>query len=619
MIQWALAAILWVTLAITQPAAARQEVQDHEYLPIFEQIRSAFSNTNIGLSSDSSALVAGLSIGDDSALSSSTALAMQTVGLSHLTAVSGANCAIVIALAYLLLKKLALNRWMRAAAASAVLVAYVMLVGPEPSVLRSSFMATVVLVVVAAGRASAAASALALAVLLLLIISPQLATNAGFALSVFATLGILVLAPRIHQLLSERIPSWLSLPVAVSLSAQVACWPILLQIQDGVSTYSLMANLVAEPFVAPVTILGLIACLVAVPLPALASLIAWVASFFAWPIAWIANALNELPVNTLSWPKGLLGTGLAVGVVLAIVAALLAENHRKRLISAGTLLIVAAVFIGTNTSSVIRSGTWMKSDWDIVNCDVGQGDAMLIRSGGAVALIDVGKHDRAIDDCLTALKIEIIDLLVLTHYDIDHVGGLAGAIGGRQVGVALLTEFEDIRPAKSASIDLLKGHGIATTTAHTGLTGQLGAVSWRVLTPNAGAREAEDSNDASTTMLFEGSEFRLLATADLGERGQMRLSRVLGDWVGDQRPLILKVSHHGSADQYPELIEYLKPTLSVISVGASNSYGHPTDRTIRLLQRVGSAILRTDELGSIAIDTFQASASQISFEIEASG
>jgi competence protein ComEC len=105
-------------------------------------------------------------------------------------------------------------------------------------------------------------------------------------------------------------------------------------------------------------------------------------------------------------------------------------------------------------------------------------------------------------------------------------------------------------------------------------------------------------------MFFEFDGFNLLAMADLGERGQMRIASNVDQWFeGESKtePLLLKVAHHGSADQYAELLEYLRPNVSLLSVGKANGYGHPTAKTLALLARTNSLICRTDELGSLTI------------------
>ena len=136
------------------------------------------------------------------------------------------------------------------------------------------------------------------------------------------------------------------------------------------------------------------------------------------------------------------------------------------------------------------------------------------------------------------------------------------------------------------------------------MVGTIGEATWRVLSPSRTAAEAEDSNDGSITMLFKFSDFTLLTLADLGEKGQMRLAADLRTWYDqftEKHDLVMKVSHHGSADQYAELVEFLHPAVSLISVGANNGYGHPTQRTLRLLAATRSLICRTDLLGAIAI------------------
>jgi competence protein ComEC len=188
----------------------------------------------------------------------------------------------------------------------------------------------------------------------------------------------------------------------------------------------------------------------------------------------------------------------------------------------------------------------------------------------------------------------------------DHIGGLRGALRGREVGVALVSPFKDERWGATDTFELLGRAKVSVLPVERGMSGNLGAIAWQVLGPNRNAAEAEDSNDASVVMLWKALEFNLLTMADVGEKGQMRLARDKAWWGDpdlDAVPLILKVAHHGSADQFGELIEEIDPDLSLISAGKNNSYGHPTQRTLTLLQSTGSAIYRTDQIGAIAVAT----------------
>jgi competence protein ComEC len=236
-------------------------------------------------------------------------------------------------------------------------------------------------------------------------------------------------------------------------------------------------------------------------------------------------------------------------------------------------------------------------------CDVGQGDAMVLQSAGQVAVIDVGREPDAVDACLDRIGVRHIDLLVLTHFDMDHVGGITGAIDGRTVDIVLETPWPDTRPTVGFINRTLNEKRARVVFAQSGLSGHLGSLNWRVLSPSKTASEAEDSNDGSVILSFESKDYNLLALADLGERGQMRLVEQNPDLVRElsRKPMIVKVAHHGSADIYPELYEALKPTVALIGVGIENGYGHPTKRALEALSTAETKIFRTDRDGSIAV------------------
>lgn len=567
-------------------------------------LRKSYLLEAAGVSKNSVGLVAGLAIGDTSLIDDELLEQMRTVSLTHLTAVSGANCAIVIGLVYLVLARLRASRWLRTGLSLAALVGYVAIVGPQPSVLRAAFMSSVVLVAMSLGRRATASSALGLAVLALLIADPWLARDYGFALSAFATAGILLLAPEIYSRLKVHLPKWLALGLSVTIAAQLMCLPVLLQLQAGLSTYSVLANLLAEPLVAPVTVLGILACLVAWFAPWLAFGLSWLASLGTWWISSVAAELSSLPFTTISWVDGWMGSLLAVVAVIASLLWLRAEPAGLKSIGALTLLTILSVTIGSSGASIVKSAAWPDRNWSVVACDVGQGDAMVIRSQNQIAVIDVGRDRKLIDACLTRLGIERIDLLVLTHFDLDHVGGLPGAIEGRQVNQALISPFIDERWGASVSKLELEKSGAVSSYGQIGVNGSLGQFRWQVLSPQSGAAGAEDSNDASIVILWQSPQLNLLTMADLGERGQMRMAADSDVWLGqglDAVPMVLKVSHHGSADQYPELIEELGADLALVSVGSDNSYGHPTLKTLTLLERVGAKVFRTDQSGDLAV------------------
>ena len=611
----AIAAIYWAALWIFAPAGASSQLKlNYPKIEFIETLRGAFLFRAQGITPDSKALVAGLAIGERELLSPEVAEQMRTLSLTHLVAVSGANLAIIMGVVYLITAGLGLARNNRFVIALAIMVCYVLVVGPESSVLRAATMATFVAVGLWLGRGSKPILSLAWAVIFLLAIDPGLATDFGFALSALATLGLLTIAKPIYLWLSTKMPKLIAMGIAASFSAQLVTTPVLLMLQPSIPVYSVLANLVVEPVVAPVTILGIIALVLALPLPPISSAISFLASLGTWWITFVAEHISTWPAARVHFVAGPIGVALAI-LLVAFALAL----YSKRLTEFRSSLTVG--LIGTLSLAVFWSATdqlrysVFAGQWDVVNCDVDQGDALVIRSAGYIAVVDVGRDPELISRCLDVLEVKTIDLLVITHFDADHAGGIRGALEGRSVDVALISGFEDDRPLVSLVRAELEKKDARILEGFAGMSGELGDLSWRVLAPSAGAKEAKDSNDASVIIGFQSAKYSVLALADLGESGQNRLLRKSGAALDTLRsvPMILKVAHHGSSDQSAELFRFLSAEISVFSVG-QNPYGHPTDSAISLARNFSHNLVRTDELGSIAF-----SFENQSWEISAAG
>jgi competence protein ComEC len=569
---------------------------------ILNALRANYVASLSGLTPDSKTLVAGLAIGEISALSPELEEQMRIVSLTHLVAVSGSNCAIVVGMVYLIAVSLRFGRAGRTVISLAALGLYVLLIGPDPSVLRAGVMAASVIVMIALGRRTWALNALAIAAIILLVADPWLAVEFGFGLSVLATAGILLLAPAMAEKLSSRMPVPLALGLSVTLAAQLFCLPLLMQLQPGLPTYSVIANLLAGPMVAPVTVLGMIALVLTPVAPPLVSMVSWVASLGTWVIEAVAIFFSGLPVAYFPWATGWPATILSVLLIFAVAAWLRSDSVRIKQLGIGALVVVAVATISVPAASEILPKSWPLRNWTLVACDVGQGDAFVIQSQGRTAVIDVGSDDELINRCLAELKVSRIDLLVLSHFDFDHVGGIRGAIENRTVSTSIISGFPDDRPATKEALDLLAKRKARLITAEPTISGKLGEFAWRILAPSKEATEAKDSNDASVVMIFSSPDYDLLLLGDLGEAGQQRIKNsATGILSRSDKPLILKVSHHGSNDQSAALHESLRPELAVISVGEQNGYGHPGKQLLDLLGRSGSQVLRTDQHGSLAI------------------
>lgn len=271
------------------------------------------------LDADARGLLPGMVTGDTSGLDEQLEAAMKTVGLTHLTAVSGANCSLILGALLLAARSVRLARIPAAACALAGLGMFVLMVGPDASVLRASLMGAIALASLAGGRAGRGLSFMCLAVIALLLIDPALGTSFGFLLSVLATLGIIVLGRHIMDWVPRSVPRWAAAGIAVPLSAQLLCGPVIVVLQPQFSTYSLLANMLVAPLVAPVTILGTAAVPLVALVPWLATALIGTAGIFSAGVAAIARFTAGLPGAAPPWPEG--PFGLLTMVLFSVLTA----------------------------------------------------------------------------------------------------------------------------------------------------------------------------------------------------------------------------------------------------------------------------------------------------------
>ena len=564
------------------------------YLDWANGLRSNFADAAAEFPGNGADLLPGLAIGDTAAVTQQLDAAMKSSSLSHLTAVSGSNCAIVVGLIVLLGKQLGVSRTKRVVAAMIALLAFVVLVTPQASVLRAAVMAAIVLVALASGRPVSGLPVMSLAVIVLLATDPWLARDYGFALSVLATGGLILLARPLASLLARKLPLSLATVIAVPLAAQLCCQPVLILLQPSLPTYGVIANVLAEPAAPAATVLGLAACLTVPWLPWLGHALTALAWLPASWIAAVATFFAGLPFGAITWPGGVTGLGL-LAVVTALGILALFAHGRPRVLAGLAVGAVLVLLIGSAAGGRIGVLLDRPADWQIAMCDVGQGDATLVRSAGLVALIDTGPLPAPLSACLADLGIGHIDLLILSHYDLDHVGGtdaVVGRVTAALVGPSSGTDDDRL-------VNELREGGAAITDAGKGMAGTLGDLRWNVLWPRVPLRGVEPGNDASVTVEF-GCPSGCLSSLYLGDLGE-HPQQLVQAASPIPRVDVVKVAHHGSADQWSGTYERTKSAVGIIGVGADNDYGHPTGKLLDLLASVGTAVYRTDLDGMILL------------------
>jgi competence protein ComEC len=535
---------------------------------------------------DAGALIPGMVLGDTSKQSAEFKLAMKRSGLTHLVAVSGANFAIVSGFVLWLMQFLFRNRNYRIGATALSLIFFIALVRPSPSVLRAAAMAAVVLVAMSHRHAADSLPALGFAMAAVVIADPWQSRDAGFALSVLATGGLLLAAPKIIAFFAKFVPRKFAEALAPPIAATLFCSPVLVALSGFLSPMSVVANLLAAPAVAPITVLGFIAALIHPILPGIASLLILIiripAAFIGLVAKWSAS------FSVLELGKG--ASGFLAIAVAAISIWIFRTFFRKHLKAIAILLVVLLTF----TNWVAR---FPGIDWQVGNCDIGQGDAMVINLGehrGVV--VDVGPDPQLIDRCLKQFAITQVSILVLTHFHADHVEGLPGLLKGRTVGQVWVSPQIDPAFESDRVQRWLKEIPQIPVTA--GFTAQIlsnrGPIKFHALWPKLGAQDSP--NNSSIVMEINSADFSLLAAGDIEPIAQSQLVQQLSQVD------MYKVAHHGSRYQDLNFMKALSPRISIISVGKENTYGHPAPQTIAALSRIGSKVYRTDQDGALAIN-----------------
>ena len=610
--------------------------------------REALRGVSSWLPSDAAGLLPGMAVGDTAALPADLEEAMRTAGLGHLTAVSGANFTVVLGAALVLARCWRAPRWLAVGASAVALGGYFLVVGPEPSVARAAVMGTVGLLALTAGRPGRSCSALAAAVLVMVLLDPALATGLGFLLSVTATLGIALIGPPLSRALAHRLPGWLALSIAVPLSAQLLCGPIVVLIQPQFLTLSLAANIAVAPLVPFVTIAGTLALALCTCCPPLAVACAAPGGAAAQGVAAVARAVASIPGAALPWPDGALGAAAMAGVSgvnLAVVWALFVpsgrarsaaalraateaielvlarhgtvrpggaapgaarqEGVRRRLAGGAAALVLVAALLAAVRVAAATQGL---EGWHVTLCDVGQGDAVVLATGERSAVVvDSGPDPRLIDSCLDAIGVTTVEVYVITHFHADHYGGTAGVLAGRAVHRALVPAAAGTPPA--AVREQLAAAGVPIVAAGAGERGGAGPVSWRVLWPAEppavlkAPAESIEQNNASLVLDVDWDRIPqagILLTGDLEEDAAARLLAREPGLVRSPPP-VLKIAHHGARNGGTDIINALRPRIALVSAGRDNDYGHPHPDIVAALERRGTETVRTDESGSVQL------------------
>jgi competence protein ComEC len=542
------------------------------------------------------AIVLGVVLGEDEGLPTPVQDDFRAAGLYHLLAVSGQNVAFLAAGVFGLGWLVRLPRVARELLTMAVIAAYVLAVGWQPSVGRAAVTGTLASLAWLAARPTDRWHFLGVGALVLLVWMPTSILDPGFQLSFAAVAAIFVGVPRLRRHLDGLpLPRVVAEALAVALACGLATAPILLFHFGRVPVYTVVANVTAFAAAPLVLAFGLLASLVDPVSPGAA---AGLASLAGWAAAWlelVARVVADLPSASLG-PRGGLGIALALAACWFVVRRA-GSVPRRRLgeiaLAAGTLAAVGVVWIATRPVPA-----WVRPvGLRVTFLDVGQGDSVLLETRRARILIDEGPPEADVADQLRAMGVRWLSALVMTHPQRDHVGGAADVVRSLQVGEVLEPGLAATGPESDEALAAARSRHVPIRVVRAGTSFRAGRLHVRVLWPEDQGTASEDPNQNAVVLVATFGETDVFLSADAESDVTSSLS---------PGPVeIMKVAHHGSEDAgLAAELETLKPRIAVISCGRNNDYGHPRPETLAALAASpGLTVYRTDEDGRVVVES----------------
>ena len=571
--------------------------------------------------SQSAAIALAVLIGDRGGLDDGLERRLQVAGTYHVIAISGGNIALLTAWLWLGLRLLTRSPRLISLFTLAGVLAYGAIASGDASVSRAVVAASIYLLCGLVGLRPAALDVLAVVALALVLNDPLIAVDVGAWLSFGATLGIILCARRFAGWYERWSASGVSPPsppspmsrvahaaaalFSATLAAELALLPVSALVFSRVGIAGLALNFIAIPMMAVIQMAGLVIALGGM-----------FQSAYVAPVAWIGHVATRALVDSarlvdiapwLSWRVP--PPAMATIVLFYAASALWLRADAPRLIrrAAGVVALVFALDMafapGTFRAAPARG--WLR----LTAIDVGQGDAMLLQlpsgqsllvdAGGASGRFDVG--DRVVAPALWASGVRRLDWLMVTHADLDHIGGAASVVANfhpREIwdGVPVARNRE-----RQALRDLAVAGQVSWRQVQRGDELSVGGVELTVLNPPLPDWERPRvRNDDSVVIRVRFGDAEFLLTGDIGDAAERDLS------LADDRARIrvLKVAHHGSrTSSSVDFLQAYAPQVAIASAGRSNPFGHPSPEVLDRLDAAGARVFRTDRDGATIVET----------------
>ena len=538
--------------------------------------------------SDCVAFAKALLLGDTSQLPYRVDTDLKVSGIRHVVAVSGLHISVFFAIVSTITFR---KRFLTALVGTPLLLLFAAVAGFTPSVTRACIMCGLMLVAQLLNKEYDGPSALSFAVLIMLAVNPYCIGSVSFQLSVASVAGIFLFAPGIREKLTLRLKNEkgkkyrllrkLAAGIAVTIGAQILTIPLCAYYFGVVSLVGVFTNLLVLWTVSLTFCLLVAVCvlaLVCLPLAVIAGSVAGVLIRYVLTAAKIMAVFPLAAVYTIS-------PYITIWLFFAYCLLLIYLVCRK-MAGAFTCCTILSLCLALTVS-------WLEpcsSDVRFTVLDVGQGQCLIMQSGGRVYVVDCGgdSDTRPADAAAEALLSQgysHIDGLILTHTDRDHAGGAENLLSRIRTDLLIL-------PRQAEKIALPEDTQVVIAEQNLEITDGSGKIS--IFAPVFHGEE----NEMSLCVLFDTEKCDILITGDRNAFGERSLLRHADIPNVD----VLIAGHHGSKySSCQELLEATRPQIVCISVGADNSYGHPAQEVLDRLSSFGCTVYRTDQQGTITI------------------
>lgn len=526
-------------------------------------------------------------------------------GLSHLLAISGTHVG-MIAAAVLVLGRMAQMPVRSAAALSGALTTlYVVMLGAPHAAARAALQ---ILLLVGARVAQRPADPFALmgaAAMLLIATRPLAVLDPGFQLSFAGVFGLIAFQAPMRAHVPRLLPAPLRETTAATMAATVTTLPIAALHFGLVSFIGIAANLAAVPLLALAVPAAALALAADLAHPAAGEFLAGGAAVPFRLLETTARIAADVPGGHAYWGPATVTAALLAGGTFVLVLRAARGRGTKRV----GLRILAPAAAGALAIALLPMPAMHRGGaLEIHAIDVGQGDAIAIRTpGGRWILVDTGPRSDRWDAGLARVAPWLrdhgarrIDLMILTHPDLDHIGGAPALIRALPTGALIDPAVPAAKAGFYETLDAARHAGVRWYAGRAGREITIDGVTLTLLAPEEPALDAPiEANDHSVVFRLAWGPFAALFTGDAPRSVENALVALHDTALAAD---LLKVGHHGSRTSTGDsLLAAARPRLALVSVGARNRYGHPDPGVVRRLERYGVRILRTDINGTIIV------------------